>query len=379
MLRPGSSLFSLACCTLFDCAIARTLCDLECKEDEEFLIDLCICKPKGKCIYKHEFKLENGIQIPTISDENSVTYKVGQKWIDGLCKNCTCKDDKGQVTAYCQTESCSIPEESNDYIYEQKILPGVCCPKYERTYCKEGDKQYKIGEEWSLDEKCIRYKCINGSSGAEKMKQEYNCTTTCPPNSRYIEPSKHSDICCGHCEPFACEENGKIYQIGEHWPSEIKKCFEAECIKLGDKIQTVYTSLCKSNIENCPKHLIVPDITGCCQVCQTDCRPKSISPEKTERLFEIEGKDCFNIYPVENLKACSGLCEPEMQYDINDDSFHGSCRCCVAKETIEVPIEFECRDGSTLIKQYNQPESCECTKCKGLITSQGFTEKIPSK
>lgn len=367
------------CCTLFDCAIARTLCDLECKEDEEFLIDLCICKPKGKCIYKHEFKLENGIQIPTISDENSVTYKVSQKWIDGLCKNCTCKDDKGQVTAYCQTESCSIPEESNDYIYEQKILPGVCCPKYERTYCKEGDKQYKIGEEWSLDEKCIRYKCINGSSGAEKMKQEYNCTTTCPPNSRYIEPSKHSDICCGHCEPFACEENGKIYQIGEHWPSEIKKCFEAECIKLGDKIQTVYTSLCKSNIENCPKHLIVPDITGCCQVCQTDCRPKSISPEKTERLFEIEGKDCFNIYPVENLKACSGLCEPEMQYDINDDSFHGSCRCCVAKETIEVPIEFECRDGSTLIKQYNQPESCECTKCKGLITSQGFTEKIPSK
>ncbi|XP_067130718.1 hemocytin-like [Centruroides vittatus] len=368
------------CCVLYTCEDVARTCDKKCNPDEELIIELCICKPKEKCMYKHEYQIENGIEVP-VREENVVAYLIGQKWIDGLCKNCTCKDDEGLVTTYCQTEKCPTPVESNDYSYEPVINEGECCPEYIKVFCI-GDKQYKEGEEWSMGEKCVKYKCVNGDNGLQKIRQEYECDITCAPNFRYVEPSPDSEVCCGHCTQVACEENGKIYDVGKRWTSEIKKCYDAECVEINGVVQIVYTTVCKSNIENCPKDQIMLDETGCCQICRLECNPKVVPPEDTNRMFyfnDKKGNYCYNTYPLHNVTVCSGKCLTEVRYDYDTDYFDGMCRCCVAKETVPMSIEFECRDGSFLTKQYRKPVSCECTKCKGLIHEEEILERTPSK
>ncbi|XP_023239812.1 hemocytin-like [Centruroides sculpturatus] len=185
------------------------------------------------------------------------------------------------------------------------------------------------GEEWSVGEKCVKYKCVNGDNGLQKIKQEYECDKTCSPNFRYVEPSPGSENCRGHCNQVACEENGNIYDIGQRWTSEIKKCYDAEYAEINGVIQIVHTTVCKSNIENCPKDQIILDETGCCQICRLECNPRVVPPDDTNRMFyfnDKKGNYCYNTYPLHNVTVCSGKCLSEVRYDYDTDYFDGMCR-----------------------------------------------------
>lgn len=41
------------------------------------------------------------------------------------------------------------------------------------------------------------------------------------------------------------------------------------------------------------------------------------------------------------------------------------CNCCSVSEVREMPVELVCEDNYRLIKHFNIPSSCSCTKCDG--------------
>ena len=81
--------------------------------------------------------------------------------------------------------------------------------------------------------------------------------------------------CCGRCVATHCVmENGDLLAPGERKTDETG-CKTTECKLISGKPSTIVESaVCPEIPSDCPPQFLVPDKTGCCQVCS---RPEKLS------------------------------------------------------------------------------------------------------
>uniref|UniRef100_A0A1W7RAG6 Hemocytin n=1 Tax=Hadrurus spadix TaxID=141984 RepID=A0A1W7RAG6_9SCOR len=419
------------------------------------------CLPLEKCIYKHRFdtlkKFENE---STLAQENTKLYEVGETWTDGLCIKCRCDKESEQFIPSCETEKCTEPPyviNQIDYFYEPQSRPESCCPDYIPIACRSNGTTYQVGDEWPSSDgnKCISYKCIKKNENIEKVETILPCNKSCPAYTKYIEPSPESLECCGYCEPFACEDDGIIYEVGDEWPSgdgnkcisykcikknekiekienihtcnkscpaytkyiepspesleccgycepfaceddgiiyevgakwipQFEKCMEATCVKRNNNIEKIFIGKqCPMVPPDCPEEYKTMDESGCCHLCSIipgACEVRRLTPQRSVHYFflhdRVKGK-CSNKDPVENLTECSGRCNSDTAYSLSQEVFTTICNCCIPRESVFRQITLNCDDNSTIIKEYVQPTICDCVECPEKKTIEAIKEPIP--
>ncbi|KAL1421466.1 hypothetical protein MTO96_004157 [Rhipicephalus appendiculatus] len=92
----------------------------------------------------------------------------------------------------------------------------------------------------------------------------------CLTSENDVEPAPGSEDCCGRCLSKYCEEGGKLYQVGETWLSNVRPCFEVQCVAVDrGAVEMKYArKRCPPLPPNCPRNIIVRDETGCCRKCK---------------------------------------------------------------------------------------------------------------
>ncbi|CRK93314.1 CLUMA_CG006855, isoform A [Clunio marinus] len=125
-----------------------------------------------------------------------------------------------------------------------------------------------------------------------------------------------------------------------------------------------------SDVSNCPPLMRYTD--GCCEKCkleslsQQNCLPESLAEKVTLGLIKTQipphGK-CQNFEPIRGVTQCSGTCKSGTIFD--PITFHQlkSCDCCSVSSVKEIAVELVCEDKYKLIKHFNVPSSCACSKC----------------
>lgn len=131
-----------------------------------------MCQHETKCVVKMQH------------NNNLVLKKVGQKWTDGPCRECQCiGEEKYNHCASCRKKTCAIVNEKTATIgntyYE--FNRGQCCPVMEAVACIYGNKLYRIGELWDIDE-CTTAKCVKHSSNnlTTVVEMVEVCNENCP-------------------------------------------------------------------------------------------------------------------------------------------------------------------------------------------------------
>lgn len=386
-LEPGEEIFTEenGCCLeqVIKCVSEKCpspkLCNIgsELIEIEGNCCTLYDCMSLEKCVYKHNFEPSESFST-TLSDEYTKLYEVGETWNDGPCKKCICENVSDQFIYSCELEKCVAPSyfiNKTEYVYEEQPAPGSCCPNYVLTACLADGKAYQVGSKWPSNDndRCISFECVKGENGdVQKVQHILTCNKTCAPYAKYIEPSSESLECCGYCEPFACEDRGKIYQIGEKWAPNSDNCVSVECVKQDGKIEKIRMGKqCPLIPSDCPMEHRIMDESGCCELCEIipgACEAKSVPPEKSIHYFYLHDKVkgvCSNKEPIQNLAECSGRCQSQTVYSPSLDAFATTCKCCTPLESAIRPITLHCKDNSTIVKEYRQPKNCECSSCSG--------------
>ena len=159
----------------------------------------------------------------------------------------------------------------------------------------------KIGESWvSSTDLCKTLSCVEQEGEAfiktsfTKCMQPSDCdkvflitfsvTTICKSKGSEYKPS--STECCGECVITHCVmESGELLSPGET-KTDGNGCTKTVCKIINAKpTLVVESSVCPAVSKDCPPQFLVPDETGCCQVCK--------QPEKLSKT-----KKCLNLSPV---------------------------------------------------------------------------------
>ncbi|XP_076369994.1 hemocytin-like isoform X2 [Tachypleus tridentatus] len=360
------------------CPVAPTCAPgLELKEIEGECCPIYRCKPpEDLCIYSKKHDVIGGEEVVIAPEDQTIsTYKPGEEWKDGLCRNCTCEGTPGQYAPQCVFEQCpsleSLPDDK-DYVLTSVNVPGQCCPTVVRLFCKDGDGNvHGVDSEWQdKNDPCKSYSCELTSTGEMSKVSKSKTCQACPKTSEYIPPTASLKQCCGICRPVACEEGNNLHKVGEKWNSTVFQCYSAECVREGEGVRTLYRSpRCSAVPENCPQDQVVWDDSGCCQKCNMTpsmCTPAAIPIEDTIEFFgdfdPIHGF-CLNKKPVFGLLECSGKCNSHSYFSMDKKYFHNKCQCCQAVSWEPREVDLECKDGNTVKRKFQQPTDCECTPC----------------
>ncbi|KAG1684460.1 SCO-spondin [Nymphon striatum] len=318
------------------------------------------CEPPPElCLYTHKIDIWEGKEMK-IKPENQlqVEYKPGDKWRDGLCKNCECVTTGSVHTPNCIVDLCPTPKDI---------------------------EHSDVGESWQKEnDACTVYKCVSGiKKEIKRIERKIKCDENCPINSRYEKPNSESGVCCGKCVQHSCIENGKVRQIGESWDSETKSCFEGICIKDGDSLEVQYTHFpCPPLHADCPQEHIVTDETGCCKKCEIvpgNCVTSEVNINTTVGIISFKHPDhglCKNEQPL-NMKECSGKCLSHSIFSAAENDFHTLCHCCTANKYESELVSLICYDGVILDHEIQQPVSCSCdSECAGLGAGTGGSGQL---
>ncbi|XP_058797462.1 hemocytin [Phymastichus coffea] len=189
-----------------------------------------ICEPpKDLCLYYMDSS--NDLEF----NENLVAKQIGDVWLDGLCKTCTCDFNDGVPTSKCVTKDCIKLEnhpDANDYVLKSNALESQCCSSFERIACKDDNRVYQVGEKWYplLDDSCVTTECLLDSNGLRKKTFTKVCTDICELGYKYQESQDRGVSCCGECKPYACVVDGILKDVGDVWYSD-DYCVKSTCEK----------------------------------------------------------------------------------------------------------------------------------------------------
>ena len=62
--------------------------------------------------------------------------QIGEKWMDGTCRECECVQLDGGVEPVCAVQTCTDAPESDTYVSERvAAAAGECCPSFRQTAC----------------------------------------------------------------------------------------------------------------------------------------------------------------------------------------------------------------------------------------------------
>ncbi|KAG8238938.1 hypothetical protein J437_LFUL000776 [Ladona fulva] len=372
------------------------------------------CSPPGEvCMYKSEFaseeELEAGTAWPIVSFK-----KLGEKWHDGPCKECTCVEEeeedyrKGTKTwggkvkggghlnkvfrASCETVRCPSAEEnpdSKDYVLKEVPVKGVCCPEIVRTACQDEGKIYQVGKEWSQPgEHCISHQCVLSTNASLVIKQFKirQCEKECDEGWEYQEPPPGSEKCCGQCKQVACMFGGKLHPIGSSWLSS-DKCTTYYCREVDGIVQT------QSIDVNCPREdrlyedfkvEVLPIEGSCCnRTYKVACligehelkEGETFVVSKCKKVFCALGDD-EELSKQEVIETCNKDCQKGWEYIepvLDSEKCCGECKqvACITEDNKLIPpgTKWTTDDGCT-------SHICEQKGEQLQITS--FEEKCPS-
>ncbi|XP_044578140.1 hemocytin isoform X1 [Cotesia glomerata] len=298
------------------------------------------CCPTYECEPPKDLCLYNVINSNDVTNENLIAKKVGETWKDGPCVSCVCEKSSDELPKpSCLTTECpnihSNPD-FDDFVLEEKVLIGQCCPRVERVACRNHDIIYNVGQEWYLNpsDTCVIVKCENTTTGVRKTTINQECNTACDKGYEY-NPSKDKGVkCCGECVAVACVVNGTLKNIGEQWYSE-DFCTNYECIS-----------------DN--RDLRVKELTTQCEILNS----------QEEELYEIEEEkifgQCCPKYTRTGCRSDGKVYRPSSTWKNSADSCITEI-CAVGAEKIELQRTVQnCNTSCEFGWEYQSPEEGQC-------------------
>lgn len=384
-LKPGQKIEIVkhGCCPEIQIVCKKELCPpvLSCPphlELEEYNGECCPIyhceKPKDKCIYTHEYEVdENGYEYLIPLDELQISiYQPNETWPDGLCRTCTCKYNYNHYSSECIVQQCpdiyNMPENL-DYEILDLYQPNHCCAELIYISCKDEDgKIYQIGEKWpSKTDPCQIFECaISPNNQALKIVKKHDCG--CKKGEKEQLPSENE--CCGKCLKTHCVHFDTLYSLNEKWNNPADICQKYECKLIDDEL-TVVKETCLPIPDDCPEESIIMDEDDCCTLCNAtfsiircNSLPKNIDIGELKKKDSIHGL-CVNKEKLSGILECSGICESHAMYSLESQEYKSSCKCCKPVDIEINNVKLVCEDGYLLTQQLEQPKACACYPCSG--------------
>lgn len=345
------------------------------KINAETLSDCCpeptCVLPEDKCVYTMK-NAEPGVILVKELDDT---------WSDGPCETCNCmRGLKGitQMEPICTITKCDSSTYLKDeasYVMTNNTAPGECCAKFTKVACKTEDKENalikQIGESWvSSTDLCKTLSCVDQEGEAFIKTSFTKCMqpSDCDKGSEY-KPS--STECCGECVITHCVmESGELLSPGET-KTDGNGCTKTVCKIINAKpTLVVESSVCPAVSQDCPPQFLVPDETGCCQVCK--------QPEKLRNCAAIQAGDesvgavlqylpghgsCKNLAPVTDWHKCLGRCTSGSMYSSVEGRQVNNCTCCQPAAEKMISVSLTCADGFVTTKTISVPTECNCLAC----------------
>jgi len=304
-------------------------------------------------------------------------------WSDGPCEICSCEAgsvSKGGLPAtpkpVCTLTRCDLSAKLRDevsYVLSNTTVPGQCCPVFSKIACKteQGREVKQIGETWtSSEDLCKTLSCVGkeGEANIETSHTQCSQAADCAPGSEY-QPA--TTECCGVCVVTHCVmEDGELLSPGER-KTDSTGCRTTECKLISGKPSTIVESaVCPEIPADCPAQFLVPDRTGCCQVCSKPEKLKNcaVVPGGRDTVGVVElylpgHGSCKNPEPVSDWTRCQGQCRSGSFFNSVEGRHINNCTCCQPTTEREVTIPLTCSDGFTTSKTVSIPTGCECLAC----------------
>lgn len=318
------------------------------------------------------------VQVACVVDGE--VKNVGETWVsDDFCTTFTCSKDSGsQIQIQAVEAQCSEPsaKDRENYVYEEKRMPGQCCALYTRTACLMDGVPVQAGESVQdpLDN-CLTVTCDLASDGnVTRREKETTCDTECALGQTFIEPIEGSNDCCGKCLVTHCVDDGIAHPIGERWESESDICYEYSCETRDDVLTTVAVKKdCPYFDPECPPNEIYMDEKGCCQLCnvtrpvKSDCKPNPMPLVDTVGIFTLAARSvgtCKNPDPVPGFNTCSGHCDSFTTFVAGRRAGHiPTCYCCKPARFEKIRVDMRCDTGYAFARVYDNIVECECLRC----------------
>ena len=323
--------------------------------------------PKDLCLYNVES--QSKIEM----SEHIVAKKLGEQWTDGKCTSCICEPSENGPKPKCFTTEClravDHPDIS-DFVVEEVLAEDRCCPDFERTACKNGDKIYEVGDVWqpNLQDSCTLVKCIRDENGVEKQVQVQECVTACDPGFEYQPTDNRSTACCGRCVQVACVVNDRVINVGEELLSP-DFCIKYSCQSNNERVYV------ESLAEKCPEmdardaaefEIEKRNITGqCCpQFVKVACRHNGTVYRPGEKWKSLDDKCVTEVCVLDDTvtkskdtEVCNKNCPLGWVYEENETECCGKCKqaYCVVGDTLYQP-------GAT----WSSADNCTSFSCMAL-------------
>lgn len=173
-------------------------------------------------------------QIGCIFD--GIVHNVGETWTpEGeYCVNYQCNATDTGVETIKQVKHCETTCDFGSAYVPASVDDKTCCGSCKVVGCIVDDLIYAIGDTWTSEDNCINYICSNENN----LVHVKSNVITCPEVSDEMKENYVmkevvvAGACCKDVVPTACKADGKIYQIGESWPSpDGDKCKSVTCIQ----------------------------------------------------------------------------------------------------------------------------------------------------
>ncbi|XP_014665852.1 PREDICTED: hemocytin-like [Priapulus caudatus] len=329
--------------------------------------------PANKCLYNET----------VVGRDRVVEYEPNETWNDGLCKHCQCvKRQPGPADNFydpvCEIEKCpKITEE-----YEPVETHGKCCPDVVKMRCKFNEHVYLEHETWPSPDgdPCKLYSCQPNpdGTGVYALLSVTSCKTDCKRSEIYVPPRPERNICCGECIRDKCEDNGKLYEVGETWTSPESECVINECRRNGE-VRQQYK---ECSPPQCPREQQILDSSGCCYECTdipiitnppSTCEPRPVVGKEVRFVVRAEGgTTCRNQRPVYGMKECGGTCDSSSTFNTMINDFESDCKCCTVTKEESAEVVLQCDNGHEIVHTYRQPVACACTVCSLSGGDSGF-------
>nr|XP_034190302.1 hemocytin [Osmia lignaria] len=331
-----SKVESNACCAKYDCVPAK---------------DLCLYNVTNKQIEM---------------SEHVVARKLGEQWMEDKCTSCICEHSEIGPKPKCFTTEClkavDHPDIS-DFVLEEVVAEDKCCPSFERTACKDGERMYNVGESWqpNPEDSCTLMECIKNGDGVQKQAKVQECSTVCDLGFKYRPTDNKSINCCGRCIPVACVVGDELKNVGEEWYS-VDFCTKYSCVSTND---TVYV---ESVTEKCLEIDPVQEaefeiqkqyIPGqCCpQFVKTGCRYNDIIYKPGDKWKSTEDNCVTEVCALDSngtkykeVESCAKKCSLGWTYEPQDGECCGKCKqsyCVVGDMLYEPGATWSSADNCT--------------------------------
>merc|ERR1712106_209985 len=132
----------------------------------------------------------------------------------------------------------------------------------------------------------------------------------------------------------------------------------------------VESAVCPAIPSDCPARFLVPDQTGCCQVCSRPEKLKNcaVVPGGEDTVGAVElylpgHGSCKNVNPIADWTRGQGQCRSGSVFNSAEGRHVNNCSCCQPSTEKEVTIPLMCSDGFTTSKTVSVPTGCECLAC----------------